>query len=140
MNWKKHLRLSWEDGQSWAEQIRDQLRTMIQSGLLDPGQRLPPVRELAQDLGVHFNTVARAYRLLAQEGWIVLHHGRGAYVRNSHPEYWDQEALEDLAQRFVEQAAWFGFDAQTIRQALEAALQKHFPTSAASPSDKEVKR
>jgi len=140
MNWKTRLRLSWADRQSWAEQIRDQLRTMIQSGQLEPGQRLPPVRELAQDLGVHFNTVARAYRLLAQEGWIALRHGRGAYVRDARPEPWAQEALEDLARRFVEQAAWFGFDAPAIREALEAALRQRFPTPSEPQTTQEVKR
>lgn len=129
MNWKQRLRLSWDDGQSWAEQIRERLRAMIQSGQLEPGQRLPPVRQLAQDLGVHFNTVARAYRLLAQEGWIALRHGRGAYVRAKRPEPWAQEALEDLARRFVEQATWLGFDAPAIRQSVEAALQAQEQTT-----------
>ncbi len=124
MGWQEEIHLSWEERQSWAEQLHDQLRGLIQSGRLSPGQRLPPVRELAEALGVHFNTVARAYRLLAKEGWVALRHGRGAYVRDARPTGWEQEALQDLAQRFVQQAAWLGFDAQTIRQAVEAALQQ----------------
>ena len=45
-----------------------------------PGDQLPPVRQLAIDLGVHFNTVAQAYRLLADEGWLELKRRRGATV------------------------------------------------------------
>ncbi len=129
MNWQNELHLSWENRQSWAEQLRDQLRAMIQSGRLQPGQRLPPVRQLAQALGIHFNTVARAYRLLSKEGWISLRHGRGAYVRQAPPDAWDEEALHALARRFVEQSAWLGFDASAIRAAVETALQARFPAT-----------
>ncbi len=132
MDWQA-LHLSWENRPSWAEQLRDQLRALIQSGQLEPGQRLPPVRQLAQALGIHFNTVARAYRLLAREGWITLHHGRGAYVRAGVPDAWDEEALHDLARRFVEQSAWLGFEAAAIRAAVEKALQEHFRASDEAP-------
>ncbi len=49
-------------------------------GVLKPGDVLPPVRRLALDLGVHFNTVAEAYRALAQEGFLEIVHGHGARV------------------------------------------------------------
>jgi DNA-binding transcriptional regulator YhcF (GntR family) len=49
-------------------------------GALQPGTVLPPVRRLAGDLAVHFNTVAEAYRQLASEGWLDLQQGRGATV------------------------------------------------------------
>ncbi len=61
-------------------QIVDALRPMLIDGKLAPGELLPPVRQLAADLGVHFNTVAEAYRLLAEEGWLELRRGRGAAV------------------------------------------------------------
>ena len=63
-----------------VRQIVDQLRVLLVEGLLKPGAALPPVRTLATDLAVHFNTVAEAYRQLASEGWIDLRHGRGALV------------------------------------------------------------
>jgi len=49
-------------------------------GVLKPGDGLPPVRRLALNLGVHFNTVAEAYRALAQEGFLEIVHGHGARV------------------------------------------------------------
>jgi GntR family transcriptional regulator len=61
-------------------QIADGLRTSLYGGALKPGNALPPVRQLAVDLGVHFNTVAEAYRQLAAEGWLDLRRGRGAVI------------------------------------------------------------
>ncbi len=61
-------------------QIVNQLRTVLVERALKPGDVLPSVRRLAIDLGVHFNTVADAYRILAEEGWLEISHGRGAQV------------------------------------------------------------
>ena len=63
-----------------VRQIVDQLRVLLVEGSLKPGSSLPPVRRIATDLAVHFNTVAEAYRLLATEGWLDLRHGRGATI------------------------------------------------------------
>jgi GntR family transcriptional regulator len=62
------------------EQITSGLRTLLVAGKFRPGGQLPTVRQLAMDLGVHHNTVAEAYRILAQEGWLDLKRGRGATV------------------------------------------------------------
>jgi GntR family transcriptional regulator len=61
-------------------QIVNSLRALLVSGDLEPGDALPPVRQIALGLGVHFNTVAEAYRLLADEGWLDLKRRRGAAV------------------------------------------------------------
>jgi len=61
-------------------QIVDGLRILLVSGKLARDSELPSVRRMARDLGVHFNTVAEAYRTLADEGWLQLHHGRSARV------------------------------------------------------------
>ena len=61
-------------------QIVDAVRTYLVDGSLGPGDQLPPVRQLAVDVGVHFNTVAEAYRTLADEGWLDLRRRRGAVV------------------------------------------------------------
>jgi len=58
----------------------DAIRTHLVEGELAPGDILPSVRRLAMELGVHFNTVAQAYRQLAEEGWLDLKHGRRAAV------------------------------------------------------------
>jgi GntR family transcriptional regulator len=61
-------------------QIARQIRARIASGDLPPGEALPPVRTLASDLGVNLNTVARAYRLLEEEGFIAIRDRSGAEV------------------------------------------------------------
>ena len=61
-------------------QIVDAMRHLLVNGALQPGDQVPTVRQLAIDLGVHFNTVAQAYRLLADEGWLDLKRRRGAVV------------------------------------------------------------
>jgi len=61
-------------------QIADAIRTQLVNRALKPGQQLATVRQLAMDLAVHHNTVAEAYRTLAEEGWLDLRRGRGAIV------------------------------------------------------------
>ena len=61
-------------------QIVDAMRHLLVEGALKPGDQVPPVRQLGLDLGVHFNTVAQAYRELADEGWLDLKRRRGAVV------------------------------------------------------------
>ena len=61
-------------------QIRDQLRALVYSGDLRPGDRIPASRELATQLGVHRTTVANAYAELHSEGLIEGHVGRGTFI------------------------------------------------------------
>ncbi len=63
-----------------GEQIYSQLRAYIQQKQLPAGKQLPPVRELAANLKVNFNTVARVYRMLDRDGLISTQQGRGTYV------------------------------------------------------------
>ncbi len=61
-------------------QIARQIRGWIASGRLGPGSLLPPVRTVASDLGVNLNTVARAYRSLEEEGFLLIRDRSGAEV------------------------------------------------------------
>lgn len=62
------------------EQVADQLRRLVAAGSLPPGAVLPSVRQLAGDLGVNLNTVARAYRLLEGEGFLAIRDRSGVVV------------------------------------------------------------
>jgi len=62
------------------EQIARQIRECVASGELPPGTPLPTVRTLASDLGVNLNTVARAYWLLEEEGFVRIRNRSGAEV------------------------------------------------------------
>jgi len=87
------------------QKIANVLRAQLVAGAFQPGDQLPTVRTLAMDLGVHHNTVAEAYRLLAQEGWLDLRRGRGATIikRSSPPP--SPEAEGQFARRLDELTA-----------------------------------
>ena len=80
-------------------QIVDHLRTLLVDGVVAPDDILPSVRRLAIDLGVHFNTVADAYRTLAEEGWLEISHGRGVRVRKRRAPRPDEETLAIFRRR-----------------------------------------
>jgi GntR family transcriptional regulator len=87
-------------------QIVDAVRAALVGGLAVPGDQLPPIRQLATDLGVHFNTVAEAYRILADEGWLDLKRRRGAVVLHREaPRNADPEAVKNFARRIGEMVA-----------------------------------
>ncbi len=62
------------------QQIGDEIKRLIVGGELPAETPLPPVRQVAADLGVNFNTVATAYRELQREGLLTVRHGAGAIV------------------------------------------------------------
>jgi GntR family transcriptional regulator len=86
-------------------QIVDSLRALLVNGAFAPGERLPTVREIAVDLGVNHNTVAEAYRLLAEEGWLELKRHHGATVLRRPPQPAEPARQEDFVQRLRELAA-----------------------------------
>jgi GntR family transcriptional regulator len=61
-------------------QLMEQVKHAIETGALQPGEQLPGIRPLAQELVINPNTVAKAYRELEHEGVIELRHGAGAFV------------------------------------------------------------
>src|ERR1700733_14091145 len=75
------LRIDPESPAPVYRQIVDGLRVALVNGDLAPGDPLPAVRRLALDVGVHFNTVAQAYRELAREGWLHISARGGAQVK-----------------------------------------------------------
>jgi len=99
------LRIDLESAVPVYEQLSNGIRNELVAGRLRAGDQLPTVRELALDLGVHHNTVAEAYRLLAREGWLDLRRGRGALViARQHPEP-NEHARTEFARRLRELAA-----------------------------------
>jgi DNA-binding transcriptional regulator YhcF (GntR family) len=68
------------DARPLYQQLVDEIKTLIARGELAEGTLLPPVRQVASDLGVNLNTVAFAYRRLQNEGLIRVRHGSGAVV------------------------------------------------------------
>lgn len=68
---------------SISEQIIDQIKEMIVSGVMKPGEKVLSVRDLATELTVNPNTVQKAYRMLEQQGYIYTSPGRGTFVSDA---------------------------------------------------------
>jgi GntR family transcriptional regulator len=108
-------------------QIVDAIRVLLVGGQLHPGDVLPPVRRLAVDLGVHFNTVGEAYRQLAEEGWLEVRHGRNATVMSRAQPAASDEGLESFRRRLqslVAEARAAGVTAARIVRELTALKEE----------------
>lgn len=100
------LQIDFSSGVPAYRQIVDSLRALLVREVLRPGDLLPPVRQLALDLGIHFNTVADAYRVLAEEGWLDLKRRRGALViERSRPDRADPAKTAGFTRRLRELVA-----------------------------------
>jgi GntR family transcriptional regulator len=112
-----------DSGIPLEEQIHRELRHAIAAGVVAPGDRLPSARQLAADLSVHWNTVSRAYRRLADEGLAVVGRGRHVVVRER-----NDRASEDLVaarlRDLVTEARLAGWTRSQVESALGAELKR----------------
>lgn len=74
------IHLDYRDARTIYSQVFDAFKTQIESGILQPGEKLPSVRELAATLAINPNTIQRAYRELENEGFIGSMAGKGSFV------------------------------------------------------------
>ena len=72
--------LDYRDSRPLYQQVKDSLRRMMLTGLLEPDEKLPSVRSLATQLAINPNTIQRAYAELEAEGYIYSVAGRGGFV------------------------------------------------------------
>lgn len=72
--------LDYRDSRPLYQQVKDSLRRMMLTGLLEPDEKLPSVRSLATQLDINPNTIQRAYAELEAEGYIYSVAGRGSFV------------------------------------------------------------
>lgn len=99
------------------EQIAGQLRELIAAGKLTAGSSLPTVRSLASDLGVNLNTVARAYRLLEEEGFVGIRDRSGAEVIAPSPRPpAEREDLRQSLRRLLAQMRQAGISFEELRR------------------------
>ena len=97
------------------------------AGEFEPGAQLPTVRQLATDLGVHHNTVAEAYRLLADEGWLDLRRGRGAVVldrRQAKPTLEAKQGFARQLEELIAKAITDGVPRAAITEQMAALAKK----------------
>ena len=105
-----------------SEQIYHQVRAIILSGSLGTGEKLPPVRQLARDLGVAPGTVAKVYKQLEQEGLVFSRAGGGTRVSTSVAA--PPAAVLQAARKLAEVASGVGLSLE----AAVGALQASWPT------------
>jgi len=89
------IRIDHKSGVPMYIQIKEQLKSLIATRRLAPGDQLPTIRELSVELTVNPNTVARAYSELEREGLLATQQGRGTFVVE--PE--DRSVLDDLGRQ-----------------------------------------
>jgi DNA-binding transcriptional regulator YhcF (GntR family) len=104
------------------EQIRAQLAELIRCGVVSVGTRLPPVRQLAADLGLAAGTVARAYRELERAGYVSGKRGGGTRVLpQPEPQTTRADLIERHARAYVSEVARLGGSAEEAVEAVRAA-------------------
>ena len=72
--------LDYQDRRPLYEQVEEKFRNLILMGVLEPGSRMPSVRQLAMELSINPNTIQRAYNELEAEGYIYSVAGKGSFV------------------------------------------------------------
>jgi GntR family transcriptional regulator len=87
------LSINFESETPIYTQLRQQIINGVASGNLKPGESLPTVRQLAADLGVNMHTVNKAYALLRQDGFVVIHKREGVLVAT--PERMAEKKISD---------------------------------------------
>jgi GntR family transcriptional regulator len=111
-------------------QIEDSIHSLIAAGQMQPGEQLPTIRELAADIRVNLNTVARAYFELDRKGVISTQRGRGTFVSGVP----DQKLLQKNRQRLLhsiieaalEESHRLGYSAEEIQATFQEELKKWF--------------
>ena len=117
------IEVEFQSGIPLYEQIVLQVRALINEGAIAPGEQLPTTRQLAVILGINFNTVARAYRLLDQEGLISTQPGRGTFVlkepKRTSSGKKETKRLEDLARFYIYKASSLGYSPEEIKDCFQ---------------------
>ena len=108
------------------EQIKNGVKGKIAMGALKPNDPLPSIRDLAAELVVNPNTVARAYRELESEGFISTWKGKASFVTDNSASLIKRERqrfMDDVFDRAVSEARKFGLGEEEIRAIVEARLK-----------------
>ena len=108
-------------------QIADQIRRGVASGALQPGEQLPSVRVLAEQLVVNPNTVARSYADLTREGVLDAQAGKGLFVAPRRVVFSKPERarrLEAALETFVHEVLLLGFERKEILERLKVKLKE----------------
>ena len=96
------IHLDYRDSRPIYTQIIDGFREQIATGVLQPGEKLPSVRELAAALTINPNTIQRSYRQLEVEGWIATVPGKGCFVSARNQDFYLEEQQKKIEELFIQ--------------------------------------
>jgi DNA-binding transcriptional regulator YhcF (GntR family) len=113
-------------------QLKAQVKYQVLAGMLRQGDQLPPLRDLAAGLGVHLNTVVRAFAELEDEGYLHSHQGKGVFVPDEPPGPGQGAALRSLLAGVLQSAREFGLSPEEMAMAALAHGQLARPPQAPS--------
>lgn len=120
------IKINFRDHVPIYTQLMSQIKHLIATSELQPGDQLPTVRQLAADLRVNFNTVARAYRLLDEEGIISTQHGRGTFILDPPSEEKAREIrrkdLRRLTQQYLSRTFRLEFSPKEVKKIFDENL------------------
>ena len=120
-----HIHVTTGAGTPIYRQIVEQVRLAAATGTLTPGEALPSVRNLAEQLLINFNTVSKAYAELVRDGVLESLQGKGFFVAEKRQIYSRSERLRRLRQavdNFIHEAVFLDFSAEEIRKAVDEKL------------------
>jgi GntR family transcriptional regulator len=112
-----------ENGLAPWRQVHDQIVRAVTAGALPDGTRLPPIRQLARDLGLASGTVARAYRELEAGGWVMTARARGTVVTTPANRPDPTALLLTAAIEYATRARDLGADVEAAVTAVRAAYE-----------------
>ena len=118
------IHLDYRDGRPIYQQVKDNLRRMMVTGVLNAGDKLPSVRALASQLSINPNTIQRAYRELELSGWVASVAGKGSFVC-AVPETGETKALLQGLEKTVKALQARGMGVQEIIRYLEKGGQEN---------------
>jgi DNA-binding transcriptional regulator YhcF (GntR family) len=116
-----------QSGEPIYEQLVRQVKHAITTGALKSGAQMPTVRELAAELVINPNTVARAYRELEQAGLLESTVGRGTFVKFSPPRIFREERrkrLQPYIDQLIAEARVLNFTMKELQEQIEETLKK----------------
>ncbi len=117
------FRLNASSGVPLYVQLMQQVKHAVETGALRPGEQLPTIRALAEELVINSNTVVRAYRELEHEGMVELRQGSGAFICESVEQRGRlMRKAQTLVQSVVERLASWGATEEEIRRLFENVL------------------
>src|SRR5579859_593218 len=117
------FRLNPSSGVPLYLQLMQQVKHAVETGALQPGDQLPTIRALAQELVMNSNTVVRAYRELEHEGIVELRHGLGVFISSSVSARGKvMRQAQNVVQSAIERLRSLGITQEEIRRLFESEL------------------